>query len=162
MNIRAPVRVRHRYVQQLCASPSVVFPLLCPVREVEWVEGWQPHAVYSHSGVAEPDCVFTTPEEGEEAVWVVTTHDPEHHRIAFVKVVPGVMVTQINIALQENEPGQSEAEVCYAYTALSAKGEAAVSQMTPQAYEQFMHRWEAALNDYLRRSPTTPTSIPKT
>ena len=58
MKIAAPNRVRHTYVQKLVASPAEVFPLLCPVREADWLDGWDPLEVWSRSGVAEPDCVF--------------------------------------------------------------------------------------------------------
>ena len=73
------------------------------------------------------------------------------HRIAFVKVLPGVLVTRITITLRENEHGETEAEIAYTYTALSDEGAAFVEQMTEQAYERFMQTWESALNDYLRR-----------
>ena len=39
------------------APPEVVFPLLCPVREYEWLEDWTCEMVFSESGVAEEDCV---------------------------------------------------------------------------------------------------------
>ena len=42
MKIAAPRRVSHSYVQQLVASPAEVFPLLCPVREAEWLRGLGP------------------------------------------------------------------------------------------------------------------------
>ena len=35
MNIIQPNRVTRTYTQQLVAKPSVVFPLLCPVRETD-------------------------------------------------------------------------------------------------------------------------------
>ena len=28
------------FTQQLVAEPSAVFPLLCPVREADWIDGW--------------------------------------------------------------------------------------------------------------------------
>lgn len=40
MDIRQPKRVRHSYTQSLIAPPGKVFPLLCPVREKEWVSDW--------------------------------------------------------------------------------------------------------------------------
>lgn len=153
MVVEAPTRVRHTYVQYLQAAAAEVFPLLCPVRECEWVEGWKPHAVYSYSGYAEAGCVFTTPEDDAEAIWVVTRHDPENHRIAFVKTTPGIVVTTIDIALREDATGGTEAEVSYTYTALSENGRAVVEAMTEPAYEQFMRAWETALNDYLRERP---------
>ena len=60
MNIRPPNRVTHTYTQRLVAPPAAVFPLLCPVREADWIDGWNPLLVLSHSGLAEPDCVFVT------------------------------------------------------------------------------------------------------
>src|SRR2546427_13050450 len=34
-------RVTHEYTQTNDAPPEIVFPLLCPVREADWVPGWQ-------------------------------------------------------------------------------------------------------------------------
>jgi hypothetical protein len=66
-------------------SPKTIFPLLCPVREYEWIEQWQADLVYAESGVAELDCVFTTafPDEGHD-VWVVCRFEP-NERIEFVR-----------------------------------------------------------------------------
>ena len=60
MNIRAPNRVTHTYKQRLHGAMSKVFPLLCPVREAEWIDGWNPIVVLTQSGYAEQDCVFVT------------------------------------------------------------------------------------------------------
>src|SRR5882672_10992531 len=62
MHIIKPNRASHTYRQRLCASPAKVFPLLCPVREAEWADGWLPELVISSSGVAECACVFITPD----------------------------------------------------------------------------------------------------
>ena len=53
-------RGAHEYIQTNYAAPEKVFPLLCPVREADWIPGWQYELVYSESGVAELGCVFTT------------------------------------------------------------------------------------------------------
>ena len=37
-----------------------VFPLLCPVRENEWLPYWSCEIIHSDSGKAEKDCVFIT------------------------------------------------------------------------------------------------------
>ncbi len=66
--IRTPRRVRHGYRQAINATPDTVFPLLCPVREMDWLAGWRPHWVLSASGVAERHCVFQTPgDDGPDA-----------------------------------------------------------------------------------------------
>src|SRR5438309_9734446 len=76
-------RVTHEYTQTNDAPPEIVFPLLCPVREADWVPGWQYKMIYSKSGVAEAGCVFTTPNgDGTETTWLVTQYDPATFRIA--------------------------------------------------------------------------------
>ena len=60
------------HVMQLAASPGEVFPLLCPVREYEWIDVWQCEMIHSASGVAEAGAVFRTafPQDGPPDVWV--------------------------------------------------------------------------------------------
>ena len=77
MDTTKPNRATHTYRQRLCASPAKVFPLLCPVREAEWADGWLPELVISSSGVAERDCVFITADKLEKTIWYITRHEPE-------------------------------------------------------------------------------------
>jgi hypothetical protein len=145
--VRRPPRVSHSYTQRLGATPVEVFPLLCPVREREWVRGWEPTLVLSRSGVAELDCVFTTRSGDGEAVWTVTEYVPPS-RIEFVKVVPDEGVTRIAIALEPGGAG-TLASVTYTLTGLGPAGDTAVAAFTPERYRQFMETWEAELNHFL-------------
>src|SRR5215467_652775 len=99
MRISKPNRVTHTYRQTLCASPARVFPLLCPVREIEWADGWLPELVISSSGIAERDCVFITPNEFGKAIWYVTRHEPEKWFIEMLKILPGVTALRLEIQL---------------------------------------------------------------
>src|SRR5437763_11613499 len=76
MRITQPNRATHSYRQRLHAPPARVFPLLCPVRETEWADGWLPELVFTSSGFAERDCVFITPDKLGNAIWYVTRHEP--------------------------------------------------------------------------------------
>jgi hypothetical protein len=143
VKIAPPVRATRTFEQRLLASPERVFPLLCPVRETEWVEGWDPSLVISASGIAERDCVFVTPDP--EAVWVVTEYEPPR-RIEFVKVTPGLTVARIAIALKTAGENETRAGVTYMHTALSAEGERFVAGFTEEHYARFMKEWERALN----------------
>lgn len=149
MKITPPIRVKHTYIQTLTAPPETVFPLLCPVREAEWVDGWDPRLVISESGVAEPDCIFIMPGPPHEAIWVVTRWEPQNFLIEFLKVTPGVTVGRIDIQLQPGEAEQTLAKVSYAYTALSEAGERFIEQFTAEHYTTFMQAWEAELNYFL-------------
>ena len=149
MRITPPVRASHVYTQHLVAPPARVFPLLCPVREAEWAAGWAPRVVYSASGVAERDAVFVTPDEGADAIWTITEHDPSRGHVEMVKVVPALVVTRLEIDLRPDGASGCEADVRYTYTALSEAGEAYVRQRTAGWYEEFMRAWERELNAYL-------------
>lgn len=150
MNLQPPVRASHTYAQTLKGRPGEVFPLLCPVREKDWVPGWNPRIVISASGVAERDCVFITPDGEHEAIWLVTEYEPDV-RIEFVKITPGITAGRIRIELREHADGGTEALVTYQYTALSEKGRAFVDGFTEEAYAAFMRAWEDALNQHLEK-----------
>jgi len=150
MQIQRPVRAQHTYTQRLLASPEQVFPLLCPVRETEWARGWNPRLVISTSGYAEAGCIFLTPAEEGESIWVVTGYQPEQHRIAFLKVTPGYTAGEIAIELYPEGSGSTAAKITYAFTALSPEGERKVADFTADAYAEFMREWEAELNHFLQ------------
>jgi hypothetical protein len=46
-------RVTKTHKQINIGSPEVVFPLLCPVREGDWLENWSHNTIFSKSGFAE-------------------------------------------------------------------------------------------------------------
>ena len=163
MDIQHPIRVVHTYTQSLDGSPEEVLPLLCPVREADWVPGWAPRLVLSESGVAERDCVFITPDAAAgpdaEAIWTITQLDRAAGRVEMLKITPGFLVVRLAIELTASAPAGCRAEVTYQYTALGPAGEAYVAGHTPDAYREFMESWEAALNRYLgstRVHPVTP------
>lgn len=149
MQVLRPVRASQSYTQHLVGRPAEVFPLLCPVRECDWVDGWNPRLVISDSGVAEPDCLFVTGTATSESVWVVTEYTPPEH-IAFVKVTPDETVGFIDIVLSASADGGTDALVAYTLTALSDQGAAAVNAFTVAYYREFMLAWETQLNHFLR------------
>jgi len=148
MNVRAPNRLTRSYTQHLDGSSSEVFPLLCPVREREWVNGWDPDLVLSDSGVAELGCVFITSAQPSDAVWVITRYEPETGRIELVKLIPGVVVARIAIQLAD-APGGSTAAITYSYTSLGRLGNLVLEEFTEDDFRSFMETWEAELNHFL-------------
>ena len=113
MKTARPNRITHRYTQSLNAAPEQVFPLLCPVRELEWARAWNPSLVLSHSGVIEADCVFVTPGESEDTTWIVTRHDPERFRLEMVTVMPDSIVGKLEIVPSLARNHTTAAEIAY-------------------------------------------------
>jgi len=148
MRIDKPRRVERTYTQRLVADPSRVFSLLCPVRETEWIAGWEPLVVLSHSGIAEADCIFITKSFPCNAVWYVVRHEPEAGSLEMIKVTPDVTACRLRIDLVPAEGG-SEATITYMHTSLGSDGDAYVESFTEEFYRQFMQDWESRLNHYL-------------
>src|SRR5579859_4463399 len=151
-------RVVHEYVQTNPATPEKVFPLLCPVREADWLPGWEYRLVHSNSGVAELGCVFTTPnrpaaEPGSqpaETTWIVTEYDPAGLRIAYVWIVPGRIITELRIQLATGEGEETRTRIRYRYTGLSPEGNRELEGYDREWFEAKMRNWETCINHYLR------------
>jgi uncharacterized protein CbrC (UPF0167 family) len=156
MLVTRPHRVSHTYRQRLVAPPSEVFPLLCPVRETEWVDGWSPGVVLTESGVAERDCVFTTAAGPSEAIWYITRHEPDQLFVEMLKITPGMTAVRLQIQLHEAEDGCA-ADVTYAFTSLGPKGDELVGAFTYDRYREFMVEWETQLNHFLTAGQTGST-----
>ena len=153
MKITKPNRITRTYTQRLAAGPAAVFPLLCPVREADWLEGWDPMLVISSSGLAEPDCVFTTSGTPADAVWYITQHEPAAGFVEMLKITPGVTACRLTIQLRATQGG-SEAIVTYSHTSLGRDGDSFVAAFTEDHYQRFMRDWESRINHYLaHRSP---------
>ena len=92
-------RAGTEHVYEVSASPEVVFPLLCPVREYDWLDGWSCEMIYSGSGVAEENCIFRTKSSFGPRTWNVNRYEPPA-RIDFVTFEPDYMVTRLTITLE--------------------------------------------------------------
>lgn len=155
MKLTRPNRKKYSYTQSLTANPKDVFPLLCPVRELDWTRGWDPLLVLSNSGLVEADCLFVTPGVPENTIWIVTLHEPDRFRLEMLMVTPGRTVGKLEIALFEAGGNKTSAEVSYTHTSLGPVGDAFLDGFTEDWYRRFMEDWEAELNHFL----TTGTKL---
>ena len=148
MKITKPNRVIRSYTQHLVAKPSTVVPLLCPVREADWIDGWDPISVFTYSGVAEPDCVFTTAANQSNDIWYITRHEPINGIVEMLKVTPMITACKLKIQLQSTDKG-SDAMITYSHTSLGHEGDVFIESFTEEYYQKFMQAWESRINYYL-------------
>ncbi len=135
------------------AVPEQVFPLLCPVREYEWIDGWDCKLIYSESGFVEEGCIFTThfPDDGP-MVWVTTLHDAITRRVEFVRFSAGVKVLKMQLRVDEAGEGTSNLSIKYTLTALSGEGNTMVDQLVASKGDYFkrhIHRLGVLLDYFL-------------
>jgi hypothetical protein len=142
------------YIQHIEAPPEAVFPLLCPVREGEWLEGWAESCelIWSASGLAEPGCVFRTIEEGRpDTIWIITDHDPDRGVVAFARVAPGLAASTLQIEVVGSTDGTSAVSIRYVVVPTSPEGEAYAAQRYDHAdLTASIVWWERSMNHYLR------------
>jgi hypothetical protein len=147
-------RVVRSYTQHIEAPPARVFPLLCPVREADWLEGWGDtlEMVHSLSGLAEDGCVFRTRVPGRpETVWIITRHDPAQGIVEFQRVTTGLVATRLRIEVEAGAEASSTVRITYTFTPLSPDGRAFVAKNHSEvAFRNDMAWWQDSMNHWLR------------
>ena len=134
--------------QLLIGTPERVFPLLCPTREYDWIEDWNCDLVFSKSGFAEPDCIFTTHFPGDEKdVWVVDRYEP-NKLIQFIRVTEN-RVIRYRITLIDNANGQTTAVWEQIVTGLTDEGNRYVESLTNLDFGLKIKGLEILINYYL-------------
>jgi hypothetical protein len=72
------------------------------VKEAEWLDGWDYDLIFSHSGVAEPGCVFISRSEGEQdTIWLITKRDDHACKTEFARMTPGSRVAHLTVGIQD-------------------------------------------------------------
>ena len=146
------------HTMALGAAPEAVFPLLCPVREREWIESWHCRMIYSRSGFAELDCIFQTdfPKDGATDTWVVCRYEPPR-LIEFVRV-NSLRTIRYTITLRPTGTGKTDAEWRQVVTALTEEGDRLLQQEPAEAYSAQMERLAGTLNHFLKTGERLSTA----
>jgi hypothetical protein len=87
------------------AGPEEVFPLLCPVLEYDWIPDWRCEMIYSASGVAEREAMFTTRmlPFGKE-LWTCVLYEPPR-RIEYLFTHGAKLAVKLELELAEEGGG---------------------------------------------------------
>jgi hypothetical protein len=143
-------RTTRTYRQTINATPEMVFPLICPVREAEWLDGWQYAMIYSESGLIEEGAVFSTPHAGEaDTVWIVTKHDPGKREVEFARFTHASRTCVLRIAVSAKAEHSSFVDISYTYTATTPTGNAFIECLTDEAFVAAVSFWERSMNYFL-------------
>lgn len=138
------------YTMQLESDPETIFPLLCPVREYEWIESWRCEMVFSVSGFAERDGIFRTTDSasGLEDTWVISRHESPN-LVEFVRWNSD-RVIHYSISLKALGPGRTESEWRQVVTGLGDEGNNFVRNLDGKGFESMCRMEEKMLNHFLK------------
>ena len=137
MNIIKPKRDARVCARKLVGKPETVFPLLCPVREAQWIEGWKHVAGHQQLGHHQNPiacwlrrATLTTPMSAFTAAsgyvhWNAQDH-AEGRRL------------QAHHPAPRNRPQLGRSASPYSHTSLGSRGDAFVASFTEEFYTRFM------------------------
>lgn len=144
-------RLERSYKQELHGERKEIFSLLCPVREKEWLDGWDYTMIYSKSGLAEKGCVFETDNDFGSYQWVMTQYDNVIYEIQFVKFIKNQMIVIIDISLEEGCEDIVYCEISYSFTAIDDNIiEIMYKENTQEIFQSHMKLWEDSMNYFLK------------
>lgn len=149
MNNLTDIRIINSFKMALPRPPEIVFPLLCPVEEYNWIPIWACDIVYTESGVAEKDCVFiTTFRESGEEIWTCTRYEPSEC-VEYVYISPGEYVARLTITLSPDSNGGARAEWSHTVTRLPDATDTVMERFSGKQYAEEMQMLEKMLVCYL-------------
>jgi hypothetical protein len=135
------------------APASEVFPLLCPVREYEWIPDWRCEMVYSRSGVAEREAMFLTRMMpfGKE-LWTCTLYEPPR-RIEYLLTHGSKIAMKLELELTE-EDGKAALDWTMRFTAVGGFwGRMLRARYEGEGFDAMMRQREGELAEYFAADP---------
>ena len=147
----AAERVTRETSFALEAGAAAIFPLLCPVREYDWIPDWRCTMIYSESGVAERDAVFHTRELlGMRTVWTCITYEPPR-LIEYVFVVGKGGVVRLSIRLDELPGGRTQVTWTMRFTVAKRLSGLASKVTSQRGFDAMLATRKRELEEYLAR-----------
>ncbi len=143
-------RISHTHMLEFTAFIEQVFPLFTPVKEKLWLTHWEFAPIYHETpSLEESGAVFITQHGNQpEEFWVMADYDPQQHRVQYVRFLPELMVTTIQIECVQLGD-QTRVSVTYTRTGLSEAGNAKLISFTAESYREQMAFWQRAIQYYL-------------
>jgi hypothetical protein len=145
-------RYRFHYEMVLPALPGEVFPLLCPILEYDWLNGWNCTMIFSESGVAEDNCIFYNstgfPLYKKKIFQVIDYRQGEH--IEFLIFINRIGSIRFSLGLKEMEGNRTLMLCNYLLTGHTRMGNKQFKRFREKQIEKDVKKLEADLIYWLR------------
>ena len=137
------------YVAQINHPAATLFPLICPTKEYDWIEGWECDLVYSASGIAEQDCIFQCRILNKAVLetWVIDTFLP-NEKVQFCIFMEGCII-RYTVSLFEKSDKTTVSTWHMTITAFEEAGFRFLEDNTPEVFKTKFSVFEAMINHYL-------------
>lgn len=142
--LRQPKWVRGERIERtatfsLPVSAEIIFPLLCPVREYEWIPDWSCEMVYSQSGFAEKGATFTTKSKPVgKMLWTCTVFEPPK-RIEYLRTIGSGISVVLELKLATTKDGCDVTWTSKSTIAPSLRGLLLRKKMTEKNFHEMIN-----------------------
>ncbi len=114
------VHVANSFHFQLAVPLAHAAPLFGPDGERCWAgKHWDPHFLYPQPGKDIEGAVFTVQHGPHLSLWVTTVFDLAAGRMQYVSVIPGMLVSVIDLRLTAIDASHTAVDVTYTRTAVA-------------------------------------------
>jgi hypothetical protein len=141
--------IKNEFSERMVINAPVedVFPLLDPVRESDWIPGWEVDMIWSESGFAEEGAIFQTALHGDvKETWIISQYEPLE-KIAFVRYNPSV-ITRLSIELTAG-PGHTLLIWTQSQVGVDETGNNYLQTLNQEDFSANIKNSEVMLNYYL-------------
>lgn len=104
-----------------------LFPLFCPVREADWIPGWDCDLIYTDSGLVEDNCIFETDKSSTMSIWMFIGYEVNQY-VEFVRIEED-LITRARITVKDNNDGTASATWVALQTGLTEKGNEEIDKL---------------------------------
>ena len=113
---------------------------------------WSPRFIHPVQGVQHEGVVFTTsPGDGRDRLWLLTTYDVRNGRVEYVVVTPAFTANEIKIRVIPDREKHCKATITYRRSALTPEGNEEVVKLNAHWAEEQRIHWETAINETLAK-----------
>jgi hypothetical protein len=115
-----------------------------PRGEELWVDGWAPRYLHPSDGRTQAGMAFTTGSGDGYTIWLLV--DFADHRARYARVTPALRTGFVEVTCRATSASETEVEVTYELTALTAAGEATLDDYAPERYAAMIEGWKALID----------------
>lgn len=119
-----------KHTQTFNTTPDKLFPLLCPTKEFDWMDGWHCEMIYSNSKYHEYNCIFKTNYFNIDETWIISHFEP-NRIIEFVRVSEHLSI-KVDARICDNQNGTCTGDWIVYPTALTEQGNEILKSMDPK------------------------------
>jgi hypothetical protein len=146
--------VSNSFQFQLSSPLARVAPLFGPEGERCWAgQHWDPQFIHPQPAADVQGAVFTVQHGPHTSLWINTVFDLAAGRMQYVSVIPGRLISLIDVRLTPVGAARTAVEVTYARTALAPAASDDVTAMGTSDHDSGPH-WQQAIEACLTTNPS--------